>query len=230
MALTTGCVLMASPSRYPAFLVDRESTRPSLAFQLSKHRGDWPVNSQALLRCPLMLHPVDHQKLGTTPVRFPEIQVYNSTWFADYPIKQQNIVISRGSCCQLEGRRVAGRRDGRRGSDHHRVLVLVIDHLEDPRLQVAPQGNATVGRSYPQLDRERAIEVALADGRVAESARGELRPLGAPPRHFSAPSFSSSDSKSSRSRGTSSAGSPFIFSDLARGSHPSAAGVVFEFD
>ena len=49
------------------------------------------------------------RKLGTTLVRFPEIQVYNSTWFADYPIKQQNFVISRGSSCHREGRQVAGR-------------------------------------------------------------------------------------------------------------------------
>ena len=36
-------------------------------------------------------------------VRFPEIQVYNSTWFADYPIKQQNFLISANSFLQRAG-------------------------------------------------------------------------------------------------------------------------------
>jgi aspartate/methionine/tyrosine aminotransferase len=41
--------------------------------------------------------------LGIVLVRFPEIQVYNSTWFADYPIKQQNFLISANSFVQRAG-------------------------------------------------------------------------------------------------------------------------------
>ena len=62
---------------------------------------------------PFRLHPYDCLEVGKTLVRFPKIQVVNSTVLAHLPNKQ-NFVKSRVPAAILEGRRVAGRGYGRR--------------------------------------------------------------------------------------------------------------------